>query len=354
MLPAWARCGGGIRRSARSRFWGNVSACPIPSASWSPGAATWARATRARTTKCRNSRSWASSAAARRRGARSAVSSAACRSSPNTMRRSRHASRRRQHQYLSGNPRRVRPRGARGRVPRLLREAAGRDGGRGAVDRRRGARRSPQARHRLHPTGPPRVAEVHRDRPHARQAARDAHEPEPAEPRGDVGHAPQSHEVNEPDRRLRSALRRRDVPDDGRRAGARLGDRCPADRRAEARHVQLRPPAGHVRRRVGRLVRGGVGSDDERGGVLREGRDRPEGLRLDRQGPERGGRRQARPISTATPRRTVSGCTARRSTPPTSSSSPTSTSAPKTSRITRGCAIASRRSSCARSATTST
>ena len=61
-----------------------------------------------------------------------------------------------------------------------------------------------------------------------------------------------------------------------------------ADRRPPSRHVQLRPPARHVRRCVRGLVRGGVGTDDERDGVLREGRHRPEGLGLDRAG-RRGG-----------------------------------------------------------------
>ena len=37
-----------------------------------------------------------------------------------------------------------------------------------------------------------------------------------------VGHAPQSDEVDEPDRRLRRPLRGRDVPDDRREAGARV------------------------------------------------------------------------------------------------------------------------------------
>ena len=50
--------------------------------------------------------------------------------------------------------------------------------------------------------------------------------------------------------------------------------------------LQLRRPAGGLRRRLGRLVRGGLGPDDERDRLLREGRDRPEGLGLDRHGGE--------------------------------------------------------------------
>ena len=47
-------------------------------------------------------------------------------------------------------------------------------------------------------------------------------------------------------------------------------------------HVQLRPPAGDVRGRLGRLVRSRLGPDDLRDRVLREGRDDAQGLRLHR------------------------------------------------------------------------
>ena len=92
-----------------------------------------------------------------------------------------------------------------------------------------------QAGGRLHPARPPRLDAVHRDRPHARQAAGHAHEPEPAEPRPGVGLAPQPDGLDEPDRRLRRPLRRRDVPDDRREAGARVGDRRAAHRRHQGR-----------------------------------------------------------------------------------------------------------------------
>ena len=68
-------------------------------------------------------------------------------------------------------------------------------------------------------------------------------------------------------------------------AGARAGDGRAADRRGAG--LQLRHAAGRLRRRLGRLVRGRLGADDERDGVLREGRDRAEGLRLDRHGGDR-------------------------------------------------------------------
>ena len=90
-------------------------------------------------------------------------------------------------------------------------------------------------------------------------------------------------------------------------------------RRAEAGHVQLRPAPGHLRGRLRGLVRGGLGPDDERGGVLREGRDRPEGLRLHRQGPERERAPAAPTTSTATRRPTACACTTPPSTPTTSS-----------------------------------
>jgi predicted dehydrogenase len=55
--------------------------------------------------------------------------------------------------------------------------------------------------------------------------------------------------------------------------GARLSDEIAPGQ------VNYRPSAGDVRRRLHRLVRGRVGSDDERDGVLREGCDRAEGRR---------------------------------------------------------------------------
>ena len=79
------------------------------------------------------------------------------------------------------------------------------------------------------------------------------------------------------DRRLRRALRRRDVPHDRRATGSRQRHRRAPRGRHRARADQLRPPAGDVRRWIGRLVRGGLGPDDERDRVLREGRHRPEG-----------------------------------------------------------------------------
>ena len=77
-----------------------------------------------------------------------------------------------------------------------------------------------QARHRLHPARPSGLDEVRRGRAHARQAARDADEPQSAEPRQGLGHAPRPDGLDEPDRRLRRPLRRRDVPDDRRQTHA--------------------------------------------------------------------------------------------------------------------------------------
>ena len=73
---------------------------------------------------------------------------------------------------------------------------------------------------RVHPA----LDEVHRDRPHAGQAAGHAHEPEPADPWPGLELAPEP-DGDEADRRLRRALRRRHVPDDRRQAGARARHR---------------------------------------------------------------------------------------------------------------------------------
>ena len=69
----------------------------------------------------------------------------------------------------------------------------------------------------------------------------------------------------------------------------------------------------------------------------------PKGCVIDRQGPERGGRRRVRPTSTATRRRTACASTTPPSTRATSSCGRTSSSAPRTSPTTRRCATASRR-----------
>ena len=61
------------------------------------------------------------------------------------------------------------------------------------------------------------------------------------------------------------------------------------------RHVQLRPSAGAVRRRLGRLVRGRLGTDDLGDRVLREGRDLAERRRVDRHGRGRQVRRHRHP-----------------------------------------------------------
>jgi predicted dehydrogenase len=55
----------------------------------------------------------------------------------------------------------------------------------------------------------------------------------------------------------------------------------------DARDVQLRPSAGDVRRWLGRLVRGRLGTDDVGNRLLREGRDFAERLCVHCHGPER-------------------------------------------------------------------
>ena len=56
--------------------------------------------------------------------------------------------------------------------------------------------------------------------------------------------------------------------------GAQLSD--------QTKRQKLRPPPCRVRRRLGGLVRGRLGPDDERGRILREGRGRAKGLRQHR------------------------------------------------------------------------
>ena len=63
------------------------------------------------------------------------------------------------------------------------------DGAQAVVDKARADRQ--EAGHRLHPARPPGVAGVHQARPHARQAAGHAHEPQPAEPGAGLELAPQ-------------------------------------------------------------------------------------------------------------------------------------------------------------------
>ena len=74
------------------------------------------------------------------------------------------------------------------------------------------------------------------------------------------------------DRRLRRPLCRRDVPDDQGEA-----DQGPRHRRQTHRRSagqQLRHAPGRLRGRIGRMVRSGLGSDDERDRVLRQRRGR--------------------------------------------------------------------------------
>ena len=90
----------------------------------------------------------------------------------------------------------------------------------------------------------------------------------------------------DPDRRLRRALCRRDVPADRREAAARARHRRKT--LGGGRQAELRPPPRHLRRRIGRLVRGRLGSDDERGSLLREGCGRAERRGLHRRRSFRG------------------------------------------------------------------
>ena len=92
----------------------------------------------------------------------------------------------------------------------------------------KGPRHQSQAGDRLHPATPPQLDQIHRARADPRQAPRDAHEPEPAVVRDGLGNPPEPDLLHFPDRRLRGALRGRDVPDDAVQAGAGIRVWVPA------------------------------------------------------------------------------------------------------------------------------
>ena len=148
-------------------------------------------------------------------------------------------------------------------------------------DRGRGAQGEEGAARRLYPARPSVVDALRRDRPHARQAARHAHEPQPAVLGLVLGGAQGAHAIDLADRRLRRPLRRRDVPGDASQARRSARGRRAAHRGDRADHGQLRPSPHRLRRRLGRLVRGRLGSDDQRDRLLREGHDRAERKRVD-------------------------------------------------------------------------
>ena len=116
---------------------------------------------------------------------------------------------------------------------------------------------------RLHPAAPSIVAAVRRAGAHPGNAAGLSHEPEPAVERRAVGNPQEPAEEPLADRRLRRPLRRHLVPDHTGQPAHRACGRRPPHQRHPRRHVQLRPPAGDVRRWIGGVVRGGLGTDDE-------------------------------------------------------------------------------------------
>ena len=146
-------------------------------------------------------------------------------------------------------------RGAGGGRACLLREAARRH----ARSRRAGrcgrACSEQGAAGRLYPARSSLVDALCRDRPHARQAAGHAHEPQSAIVGLVLERAQESDALDLADRRLWRALRRRDVPGHAGEAGSRARGRRAAHRRGRAGDVQLRPSAYRLRRRLGRLVR---------------------------------------------------------------------------------------------------
>ena len=252
----------------------------------------------------------------------------------------RREARRRLDQHLFRQPCRLCGAGAGGGLPCLRRKAAGDDGRRRRARRRGGQGQRPQAGDRLHPAPPPVLDAADRRGAEARRSLRFPHEPQPAVQRADLGDAQAADADDLADRRLRRALCRRDVPDHRRQAGRGARHGAAAVRRDRSGHVQLRPSAGAVRRRLGRLVRGRLGADDLGDGVLREGRDLAQGLRLHRHG----AKAPSRTTSTPTPRPRPSACTARHLDRTASSRRPTETCRWRASRATRSCATSSRRS----------
>ena len=115
------------------------------------------------------------------------------------------------------------------------------EGGRGVVAAARKAKQG--AARRLYPARPSVVDAVCRDRPHARQAARHAHEPQPAVVGLVLGRAQESHALDLADRRLRRPLCRRHVPGHAGEAGRGARGRRAAHRRDRADDGQLRPSA---------------------------------------------------------------------------------------------------------------
>ena len=185
-------------------------------------------------------------------------------------------------QHASRHARGLRDQGDGGRRARVRREAARRDGRRCGARGGNGEPHGAETGHWLHPPPAPILDKVHRDREAARHAARLPHEPQSAVEWRDLGVAQAADGLIPAHRRLRRPLRRHHVPDDLGAAGSRPCARRPPDRRGC--RLQLRHAAGRVRRRLGWVVRSGMGPDDERNGVLREGRDWPEGFGVDRHG----------------------------------------------------------------------
>ena len=108
--------------------------------------------------------------------------------------------------------------------------------------RRGGARGAQDAADRLYPARASVLDALRRDRPDARQAAGDAHEPQPAVGGLVLAGAQESDALDLADRRLRRPLCRHHVPGDARATRRRARGRRPAHRRDRAVDVQLRPP----------------------------------------------------------------------------------------------------------------
>ncbi len=207
---------------------------------------------------------------------------------------------------------------------------------------RTATRPEPQAGRRLHPAPPPLLAAPDRRGARAWRALRLPPEPEPAIDGRRLGDPQGADADHQPDRRLRRALRRRDVPDHRRAAGPRPRHGPAPVRRDRAGHVQLRPVPGDVRRRLGRLVRGRLGPDDVGNRVLREGHRQP----------QRRGSASSAPITPARTRSKATPRSARCCIHPVGGDDRPSTS--PASPATRSCATPNRPTCCAPSPRIST
>jgi hypothetical protein len=154
-----------------------------------------------------------------------------------------------------------------------------------------------QGGRRLHPAPPPLVAAADRRGPRAGRALRLPPEPEPAKSSGPTWEVHKAlMQTTSPivDCGVHYVDVMCQITDARAGRGARHGPAPVA--RDRARHVQLRPFPGAVRRWQPWLVRGGLGPDDVGHRLLREGRGQPQWRRVHPHARKRAVRRPSTPI----------------------------------------------------------